>query len=156
MLQGTSFRNGTIELDIASEPRVWAPTDARGFIRVAFRVAADPSKYECIYVRTTNGRADDQVRRNYSTQYLSMPEHEWSRLRKESPRQYESYVDLVTGEWTTIKIEVSGVKARLFVNDSTQPVLIVNDLKHGNSDGSVALWIGLRTDGHFANLQIVK
>ena len=69
--------------------------------------------------------------------------YEWSRLRKEAPGQYESYVDLVPGEWTKIKIEVSGVKARLFVNDSTQPVLVINDLKHGDSEGAVALWIGL-------------
>ncbi len=121
VLQGTSFHNGTIEVDVAGKPRAGAPSDARGFVGVAFRVAAEPSKYECVYIRPTNGRADDQVRRNHSTQYISMPEYEWSRLRKEAPGQYESYVDLVPGEWTKIKIEVSGVKARLFVNDSTQP-----------------------------------
>jgi len=65
-------------------------------------------------------------------------------------------VDLVPGEWTKIKIEVSGVKARLFVNDSTQPVLVINDLKHGDSEGAVALWIGLGTEGYFANLRLSK
>jgi hypothetical protein len=65
-------------------------------------------------------------------------------------------VDLVLGEWTKIKIEVSGVKARLFVNDSPQPVLIVSDLKHGDSEGAVALWIGLGTEGYFANLRLLK
>jgi len=87
-------------------------------------------------------------------QYVSMPEYEWS--RREAPGQYESYVDLLPGEWTKIKIEVSGVKARLFVNDSTQPVLVVNDLKHGDSKGAVALWIGLGTEGYFANLRLSK
>jgi hypothetical protein len=156
VLQGTSFHNGTIEVDVAGKPRAGAPSDARGFVGVAFRVAAEPSKYECVYIRPTNGRADDQVRRNHSTQYISMPEYEWSRLRKEAPGQYESYVDLVPGEWTKIKIEVSGVKARLFVNDSTQPVLVINDLKHGDSEGAVALWIGLGTEGYFANLRLSK
>jgi uncharacterized protein with NRDE domain len=65
-------------------------------------------------------------------------------------------VDLLPGEWTKIKIEVIGVKARLFVNDSTQPVLVVNDLKHGDSEGAVALWIGLGTEGYFANLRLPK
>jgi hypothetical protein len=60
------------------------------------------------------------------------------------------------GEWTKIKIEISGVKARLYVNDSTQPVLVVNDLKHGDSEGAVALWIGLGTEGYFANLRLLK
>jgi hypothetical protein len=85
-----------------------------------------------------------------------MPEYEWSRLRREAPGRYESYVDLMPGEWTKIKIEVSGVKARLYVNDSTQPVLVVNDLKHGDSEGAVALWIGLGTEGYFANLRLLK
>ena len=162
---GTLFHIGTIEVEVAGKPRAGAPSDARGFIGVAFRVTAEPSNYECVYIRPTNGRADDQVRRNHSTQYISMPEYEWSRLRKEAPGHYESYVDLVLGEWTKIKIEVSGVKikievsgvkARLFVNDSLQPVLIVSDLKHGDSEGAVALWIGLGTEGYFANLRLLK
>src|SRR5579864_7369467 len=156
VLPETSFHNGTIEVDLAGKPRAGAPSDARGFVGVAFRVAADPSKYECLYVRPTNGRANDQVRRNHSTQYISMPEYEWSRLRREAPGQYESYVDLLLGEWTKIKIEVSRVKARLYVNDSPQPVLIVNDLKHGYTEGAVALWIGQGTEAYFSNLRLSK
>ena len=83
-----------------------------------------------------------------------MPEYQWSRLRKESPGKYESYVDLVAGEWTKIKIEVIDTKARLYVNDSAQPVLIVNDLKHEDSHGSVALWIGMGTEAYFSNLRL--
>jgi len=156
VLAGTSFHDGTIEVDIAGKPRAGAPSDARGFVGVAFRVGADPSKYECVYIRPTNGRADDQVRRNHSTQYISMPEYEWSRLRRESPGQYESYVDLVPGEWTKIRIEVSGVKMRLFVNGSPQPVLVVNDLKHGDGEGAVGLWIGLGTEAYFANMRLMQ
>jgi hypothetical protein len=154
VLQGTSFHNGTIQVDVAGKPRAGAVAEARGFVGVAFRVSADPSTYECFYIRPTNGRADDQVRRNHSTQYISMPDYEWSRLRREALGQYESYVDLVTGEWTKIKIEVSGIKARLYVNDSQQPVLVVNDLKHGDSQGAVALWIGLGTEAYFADLRL--
>jgi hypothetical protein len=154
VLQGTSFHNGTIEVDVAGKPRTGAGTDARGFVGLAFRVSPDASRYECFYVRPTNGRADDQVRRNHATQYISMPEYEWSRLRREAPGRYESYVDLVPGEWTKVKIEVNGIKARLYVNDSPQPVLIVNDLKHGDSQGSVGLWIGLGTEAYFSNLRL--
>ena len=85
-----------------------------------------------------------------------MPEYGWSRLRNEAPGRYESYVDLVPDEWTKLKIEVSGVKARLYVNDSPQPVLLVNDLKHGDSEGAVALWIGMGTEAYFANLRLLK
>lgn len=156
VLQGTSFHNGTIEVEMAGMPRAGAVADARGFVGLAFRVGEDPSSYECFYVRPTNGRADDQLRRNHSTQYISMPDYAWSRLRREAPGEYESYVDLSPGEWTKIKIEVNGVKARMYVNDSTQPVLIVNNLKHGDSQGGVALWIGLGTEAYFANLRIAQ
>lgn len=161
LIPGTSFHNGTVEVDVAGKPRTGASSDARGFVGVAFRVAADaahnnPAKYECAYLRPTNGRADDQVRRNHSTQYISIPEYPWSRLRTESPGRYESYVDLAPGEWTKIRIEVNGVTMRLYVNDSPQPVLVVNDLKHGDSEGAVALWIGLGTEAYFANLRISK
>jgi hypothetical protein len=154
VLPGVSFHNGVIELDVAGEPRVGAPSDARGFVGVGFRVNADSSKYECVYIRPTNGRANDQERRNHSTQYSSVPDYDWLRLRKESPGKYESYVDLVAGEWTRIKIEVSGVTMRLYVNGASQPTLLVNDLKLGDSSGGIGLWIGVGTEAYFANLRI--
>ena len=67
---------------------------------------------------------------------------------------YETYVDLVPGEWTRVKIEVSGEQARLYVHDAEQPVLVVNDLKLGNSEGAIGLWIGPGTDAYFADLSV--
>ena len=154
ILPGAQFQNGAIDVEVTGEPEANAGAGARGFVGVAFRIAADASKYECFYLRPTNGRADDQVRRNHSIQYISFPEFPWQRLRKETPEMYESYVDLVPGEWTKMKIEVRGAKARLFVNGATQPALIVNDLKHGDSKGAIALWIGPGTVAHFANLRL--
>ncbi len=156
VLTNSTFHDGTIELDVAGKPHAGAPADARGFVGVGFRLNADASKYECVYIRPTNGRADDQERRNHSTQYSSVPEYEWLRLRKESPGKYESYVDLMPGEWTRLKIEVSGVKMRLYVNGATQPTLLVNDLKLGDTTGRVALWIGVGTEAYFANLRLSK
>src|SRR6202034_2934048 len=56
-------------------------------------------------------------------------------LREEKPGVYESYVDIVAGAWTRIKIVVSGTKAQVYVNGADQPCLIVNDLKLGESHG---------------------
>jgi len=156
ILPGTDFQDGVIEVDLTGEPRPGAGEGARGFVGIAFRVAPDQSRFECIYLRPTNGRAEDQVRRNHSVQYISVPGFPWHFLRKEFPEKYESYVDLVAGEWTKVKIEVRGEKARLFVNGMEQPTLLVNDLKQGLSKGSVALWIGTETLAHFANLRISK
>ncbi len=154
VLPDASFHDGTIEVDVAGKPQANAPALARGFVGVAFRVPSDTSKYDYVYIRPTNGRADDQERRNHSTQYASFPDYEWQRLRTESPSKYESYVDLVAGEWTHLKIEVKGLKMRLYVNGASQPTLLVNDLKLGDTHGAVALWVGVGTEAYFANLRI--
>ncbi len=156
IMTGTEFHDGTIELDVSGKPGAGAAGDARGFVGVAFRVQPDGAKYECFYIRPTNGRAEDQERRNHATQYVSPPDYEWFRLRKETPGKYESYADIVTGEWTKLKVEVHGVKARLYVNGVTQPTLLVKDLKLGDSKGAVALWIGPGTEAHFANLKLSR
>jgi hypothetical protein len=156
IMTGTEFHDGAIELEVAGKPGAGAGGNARGFVGVAFRVQPEGAKYECFYISPTNGRAEDQERRNHATQYVSPPEYEWFRLRKETPGKYEAYADMVTGEWTKLKVEVRGVKARLYVNGATQPTLLVNDLKLGDSKGAVALWIGVGTEAHFANLKISR
>jgi hypothetical protein len=156
IVNGQSFRDGTIEVDVAGRRGSYAvPTD-RGFIGVAFRVSGDRSRSEYIYLRPDNGRAEDQVRRNHAIQYASHPDYPWPRMRKEFPEKYESYVDLQPGVWTRMRIDVSGTTARLYVNGATQPNLIVPDLKHGVSEGGVALWIGSGTEGFFSNLRITR
>ena len=154
LISGIEFSNGTIDVEMAGAPGAGASATARGFVGVAFRVAKDASRFEAFYLRPTNGRAEDQVRRNHSAQYISTPEFPWERLRKEFPEKYESYVDLEPGVWTKVRIEVDGVKARLFVHGNSQPTLIVNDLRMGAAKGAVALWLGPGTEAHFRNLKI--
>jgi len=156
VLSNSDFQDGTIEVDLAGAPLPNAGEGARGFVGLAFRVNSDQTRFECIYLRPTNGRAEDQVRRNHSVQYISIPGFPWDLLRKNSPEKYETHVDLVPGEWTKVKIEVKGEKARLFVHDSSQPTLLVNDLKQGLTKGAIALWVGPGTVAHFSNLRITK
>jgi hypothetical protein len=153
VIKDAAFRDGTIEVDLAGQPAAGAGESARGFIGIAFRLQSDGS-YEYIYLRPTNGRADDQVRRNHSTQYSAYPDFDFARSRQEAPEKYESYVDLQPGVWTKYKIEVEGRKARLYVDGAEQPCLIVNDLKHEPREGGVALWVGPGTEGYFSNLKI--
>jgi hypothetical protein len=153
IVPNSDFRDGTIELDVAGTPIPEVP-NARGFIGVAFRVRSDPDSFECLYIRPTNARCDDQVRRNHSVQYTSAPAYSFRRLRAESPEAYEAYADMETGAWTHLRIEVTGTKARLFVNGAPQPALVVNDLKLGETHGAIALWSHTYTNGYFANLRV--
>jgi hypothetical protein len=151
----TRFANGTIEVKVLSRLLKDAPAHARGFIGVAFRINEDDSKFECIYVRPLNSRADDQVRRNHSIQYFSYPDFKFDRLRKESPEKYESYTDMAMDEWIDLKIVVRGARAELFINNAKQPSLIVNDLKHGpDASGAIGLWVDIGTEGYFSDLKI--
>lgn len=155
IVDGLEFANGTIEVDLAGEPGAGAAGGARGFVGVAFRVQPDGRTYDCFYLRPTNGRADDQERRNHSAQYIHHPDYTWFRLREETPSKYESYVDIQPGEWIHVKIDVNGDKAQLYVNHNAQPALIVNDVKSGaGAKGAVALWFEGSTIAHYANLKI--
>jgi hypothetical protein len=152
IVKGAVFHDGEISVELAGRPAGGAVAAARGFIGMAFRL--QNGQFEYIYLRPTNGRADDQVRRNHSTQYSSHPKFGFGELRQQSPEKYESYVDLEVGVWTRVRITVEGSKARLYVHGAVQPSLIVNDLKLGDSSGGVALWIGPGTEGYFTGLKI--
>jgi hypothetical protein len=154
VIDGAKLKNGTIELEMSGAPGAGAGGGARGFVGVAFRLAPDLSKYDAFYIRPTNGRVEDQVRRNHSVQYISYPEFPWHRLRKEFPEMYESYADLQPAVWTKVRITIDGAKARLFLHGNEQPTLIVNDLKQAPVSGGIALWIGPGTDAHFRNLRV--
>jgi len=145
IVPGTDFEDGTIEIDVSGAPRAGSTAGAKGFVGLAFRVQNNGKASELFYNRPVNGRTNDQAMRNHATQYLSMPGFGWKKLREENPWVYESYVDLVPGKWTHLKIEVTGDKARFYVNGASQPTLIVNDLKRGKSRGAVALWATRRT-----------
>jgi hypothetical protein len=156
VLPESGFDHGEIEAAVAGDLRSDAPPDSRGFVGIAFRVAPQASRFECFYVRPTNGRADDQLRRNHATQYVSHPDYPWHRLREESPGVYESYTDLVPGAWTRLRITASGARARLHVNGARQPTLVVNDLKLGESRGRIGLWIGSGTEAYFTRLTVTR
>ena len=156
LVTASQFQDGVIEVDLTGDVAPGAAGGARGFVGLVFRAAPDASKFECFYLRPTNGRADDQERRNHSVQYISIPGFPWQLLREKFPSKYESYVDLQPGEWTKVKIAVKGDHAQLFVHGNAQPTLIVNDLKQPVSGGLVGLWVGPGTVAHFANLRVTK
>jgi hypothetical protein len=155
IIRNLQFTNGVIEGDVSGKPIPGKDSTFRGFIGIALRVdQKDTMRYECFYIRPTNARAQDQVRRNRTTQYMSAPYYPWQKLRSETPGMYESYVDIVPEEWTHLKVVIQGSKAMLFVNRSNQPCLVVNDLKNAEKVGAVALWIGPGTEAYFANFVI--
>jgi hypothetical protein len=155
VIEGLEFVNGVIEAEIAGAPAPGAPESARGFVGIAFRVQNDMRTFEQFYLRPTNGRADDQERRNHTVQYSSHPDWPFFRTRKETPSKYEAYVDALPGVWTKVRIDVRDSRARLYVHDQEQPTLIVNDLKMGShAKGAVALTPGPNSIVYFRNVTV--
>jgi hypothetical protein len=157
VLVDSDFQNGEIEVDVAGARRAGYSKTAdstgfKGIIGLTFHIRGDSA--ERFYLRPENSRGDSQLYRNRSTQYESEPDYSWQRLRQEGPGVYESYVDVEAGAWTKLRIEVAGASARLYVNDARQPCLIVNDLKHGESRGRIALWARISSDAYFSNLRL--
>ena len=156
-IKGIHFQDGEIQVKVFSRLLPTAPDFARGFIGIAFRIQENNSKFEAIYIRPTNGRADQQLRRNRSVQYFSYPDFKFDRLRQEAPGVYEAYTDMVLNEWIQIRIVVTGSEAKLYLHEMTEPSLIVSDLKHGNNSfGAIGLWTDIGTEAYFKDIKIIN
>ncbi len=154
LLPGTDFQDGTIEADIALKSL--APPGRRfpGFVGIAFRVRPDASRYELFYLRPGNSQAPDQAMRNHVVQYVSEPNHDWYPLRRQWPWVYESHADLAMETWTKLRIEVSGRAAKLYLNGSDEPALVVDGLKGEDLRGAVGLWGYSGEESYFSNVRI--
>jgi len=148
------FKNGTIEFDEAGTLTDQHNPTSRSFVGMAFRVSDDLSKYECFYLRMTNGRSSSQELRNHAVQYCMHPDHLWDQLRETQPFRYEAYTDLELGAWTHVKISVYGTDAKFYVGGAKQPTLVVHDLFMGATHGKLALWVGGYTRAYYSNLKV--
>jgi hypothetical protein len=145
------FSDGTIECDILgkSSPR------GSNFLGIGFRGAND-STYDVVYFRPFNFRAENPENSRHAVQYVSHPQWTWQKLRAEKTGQYEKpIVPPPDGDhWFHAKIVVAGKKVSVFVNDATEPSLVVETLNDRTS-GRVGIWGGDAGDGgYFANLKI--
>ncbi|MFC5191043.1 hypothetical protein ACFPIK_04645 [Algoriphagus aquatilis] len=153
-LTDLDLENGSVGVKVLSRLLPNAPAFSRGFIGLAYRINDDNSAYESIYIRPTNGRAEDQIRRNHSIQYYAYPEYKFDRLRKEFPEQFETYADMGLDEWITMRIEFDGKSAKLFLNGQEQPAFLVKKMLGSSKTGSIGLWVEVGTEGFFKELKI--
>jgi len=94
--------------------------------------------------------------RNHSVQYTAEPEFNWYKLRRTWPWVYESHADLKLETWMKVRIEVKGRSAKLFLNGSDEPTLIVDGLKGQDLKGGVALWGYQGEEAYFSNVRITN
>jgi hypothetical protein len=156
VLPGTDFQDGTIEADMAL--KITTPSGVRmpGFVGIAFRARPDASSYDLFYLRPGNSSSEDQAMRNHSVQYVSPPNYDWYKLRREWPWVYEAYADLKLETWTKVRIEVKGRSAKLYLNGSESPSLVVDGVMGQDLRGRVALWNSEGEEAYFSNVRVTN
>jgi hypothetical protein len=148
-VDGVNFSEGTIECDIRGKNVL-----QRSFVGIAFH-GVDEKTFDAIYFRPFNFKNEDAVRRTHAVQYISHPEHTWSKLRQTFPLKYEQPVKPVPEPdgWFHARIVVANGKVSVFVNDATEPSLVVDKL-NDRTEGKIGFWVGTTSGGDFANLKI--
>jgi hypothetical protein len=158
LLDLDDFENGTIEVKMYSQiqdPSPYAP--AAGFIGVYFRIKEDDSAFESIYLRPKVGRMNNQFARNHAVQYFSYPDYKFQTLRDKFPAgSYEGSAPVALNEWITMRIEVNGETAEMFINNMKYSSFIVNKMLGKNPKGYVGLYVDIGTVGYFKDLKVIK
>jgi hypothetical protein len=149
-LEGITFGNGTIELDLRGKD-----VAQQSFVGVAFH-GVDGTTYDAIYFRPFNFRTADAARRIRAVQYVSHPVNTWQKLRTEQPGKYEKPVNPVPdpNAWFHARVVVASPSVTVFVGDGKEPCLAVSQLSDRKT-GLVGLWVGNTSGGDFANLKIL-
>jgi hypothetical protein len=147
-IDGSDFRTGTLEVDVRGRDVV-----GQSFLGLAFH-GRDEKTYEAVYVRPFNFRTDDPARKQHAVQYMSLPDFDWGRLRKEFPEEFENPVDasLVPTDWVRLRLVVRERDVQVYAGQVKTPTLEVRKL--GQLEGGmVGLWVG-SYQGDYANLVI--
>ena len=152
------FENGTIEIKMYSQIQDPSPfAGAAGFIGLYYRIAANDSAFESIYLRPKAGRAPNQMHRNHAVQYFSYPDAKFETLRKNyPPGSYEGSAPVALNEWITMRIEVNGETAEMFINNMKYSSFIVDKMLGKVKKGGVGLYVDIATVGYFKDLKIIK
>jgi hypothetical protein len=152
------FENGTIEIKMYSQIQDPSPfAGAAGFIGLYYRIAANDSAFESIYLRPKAGRAPNQMHRNHAVQYFSYPNAKFETLRKNyPPGSYEGSAPVALKEWITMRIEVNGETAEMFINNMKYSSFIVDKMLGNVKKGGVGLYVDIATVGYFKDLKIIK
>lgn len=148
-LEGVEFENGTIEVLIRGKNN-----PGRSFVGVAFR-GVDEEVYDAVYFRPFNFIADNDLSRSHMVQYVSHPDHTWSRLREEHTDVYENALldPPDPDRFFRARIVIEKPTVTVYVGDDPEPSLIVEELTD-RTGGKIGLWMGNGSDGEFAQFVI--
>ncbi|WP_425237261.1 family 16 glycoside hydrolase [Ulvibacterium sp.] len=143
-----TFKNGTVELDVKGKDE-----GGNSFLGLAFH-GKDNTHYEAVYFRPFNFKSEKK--KENSIQYISPPEYHWDNLRERFPGKYENKVSPVPdpNDWFHVKIEIKYPNVSVYLNDSTDPTLEVEQISK-RKNGRLGLWVD-SDEGRFKNIKVNK
>jgi hypothetical protein len=136
-VKGANFRDGIVDVDVASKP-------GSLFIGVAFRIESE-ANLEMIYLRP--GVSDTTEAVQYTPRLNG--DAIWQLL---NTNHEKASAHIPGNQWIHMKLVVEGRTCTLFLNESNVPTLTVTNLRRGDSEGGIGLW-GLGGGGYFSNLR---
>ena len=138
-LKDVQMENGIIEVDIAV-------TGARSYPGIIFRLQS-PENFERFYLRPHRaGLYPDALQ--YTPVFNRV--EGWQLY---SGKGFTAPAVIPANQWNHIKIEFSGTQARVFLNNDTKTALVISDLKHGVSKGSVGIYGPKDKTAYFSNFK---
>jgi hypothetical protein len=137
-LKDLEMRDGIIDVDVATPA-------SRGFFGVQFRVTADETNAEWIYLRQHKSGLPDAM------QYTPVLNTGLNWQLYSGPG-FIAPVDIPKDEWFHLRLQVSGAQAKFYVKDMQKPALVIDDLKTGIQKGQIALAV-LTGATYFSNFE---
>lgn len=140
-LEDVEFENGTIEWDMAVE-------GTQAYAGIYFRMQSEEN-FELFYLRPHLTNRFDALQ--YYPEFNGF--ESWQLYNGDG---FTAEAAIPFKRWFHVKMEISGRQARVYLDNSDEPALVIDDLKHGVSKGSMGPWSygsGLAQSVHFANFR---
>jgi len=136
--KGLNFKDGTIELDIAS------PNGTNGFVGFAFHIK-NQHRYETLYFRPGSSGTINAV------QYMPEKKDVFNWWDYEADK-YQSKATLPASTWFHVKAVVNKQEITVFVNN--RQVMVYKNLDKDLASGPVGFWLGNCPTGAYKNLVV--
>lgn len=137
LLKDVEFKNGVIEVDIAV-------TGSRSYPGINFRMT-DDGNYERFYIRPHRaGLYPDALQ--YTPVFNNVAG--WQLYNGEG---FTAGATIPANQWIHVKMEIKGSQARVFLNNSDEPGLVIHELKHGDNRGKVGLLAPMNGSAYLSN-----